>query len=198
MPKVERPRQQLRFSAGHAQNLSAPPTGGSQQPHTAPLTTNKPNRYSRKPNPGAPKAEHASPTPRPPHGDHPTQEHAMIDRAPGSTTAAHATQRARRGHILSNASTNPVTTRPSPHESHHDHHEHAFTSPEELNASKPNPTGPSGTLTAYTSFIFLCTGRVPGQPGLARPPAPRDRDPTSYTQEHRNAETPTTYLAHHL
>ena len=142
-------------------------------------------------------AEHAAPTPGPPRGDHPTQEHATIDRAPGSTTAATATQRARRAHIPSNASPNSATMRPSPHESHHDHHAHALPAPEELNASKLNPTGPSGALPIFADLIFLCTGRVPGQPGLARPPADRDRDSTSYTQGQRNADTPATYLAHH-
>ena len=141
MPKIERPRQQLRFSAGHAPKLSAPPTGGSQQLHTAPRTTDQTNRYIRKPKPGTLTAGHAAAMPGPPRGDHPTQEYAPIDRAPGSTTAAHATQPARRTHIPSNASPNSVTTRPSPHESHHDHHAHALPSPEDLNTSKFNPTG---------------------------------------------------------
>ena len=197
MLKVERPRQQLRFSAGHTPNLSAPPTGGSQRPHTAPRTTNQTNQHTRQPNPGTPMAEYAAPTLEQPRGEPPPHEHATIDRAPGSTTAAHATQRARRAHIPSNASANSVTTRRSPDKSHHDHHAHVLPSPEDLNASKLNPTGPSGALTAYASFIFLCTGRVPGQPGLARPPTFQDRDPTSYTQGHRNADLPARYLAHH-
>ena len=190
MPKVERPRQKLRFSSGHAPNLSATPTGGSQQLHAAPRTTSQTNRYTREPNPGIPTAEHAAPTPGPPRGDHPTQEHATVDRAPGSTTAAHATQRARRAHIPSNASPNSVTTRPSLRESHYYRHPHALPSPEDLNASNANPTGPSGALTIFKYSIVLCTGLAPGQPGLARPPAPQDHDPTSSTQRHRSADTP--------
>ena len=173
------------------------PIGGSQQPHTAPRTNNQTDRHTRKPNPGTPATGHTAPTPRPPCDDHPTQEHATISRAPGGTTAASATQRAHHAHIPSNASPNSVTTRPSLHESHHYHHTDALPSPEDLNASKLNPTGLSGALTIYADLIFLCTERVPGQPGLARSPAPRDRDPTSYTQRHRNADTPATYPAHH-
>ena len=198
MPKVVRPRQQLRFSTGHAPNPSATPVDGAQHPHTAPRTTDQTDRHTRKPNPGMPTTGHSAPTPRSPRDDRPTQEHATIGRAPGGTNAAPATQRAHRDHIPSNASSNSVTTRPSLHESHHYHHTHALPSPEDLNASKLNPTGLSGAVTIYADLILLCTGWVPGQPGLARPPAPPDRDPTSYTQEHRNAETPTTYLAHHL
>ena len=81
-------------------------------------------------------------------------------------------------------------TRPALHESHHDQNTHALPSPEDLNTSKVNPTGLSGALPIYADLVFLCAGRFPGQPGLARPPPPRDRDPTSYTQGNRNTDTP--------
>ena len=84
MPKVEPPRQQLRFSAGHARNASAPPTGGSQQPHTAPRTSNETNRCTREPNTGTATAEDAAPTPGPPRSHNHTQEHATIDWAPAA------------------------------------------------------------------------------------------------------------------
>ena len=83
------------------------------------------------------------------------------------------------------------------YESHHNHI-HALPSPEDSNTSEFNPTGLRGALTIYACLIFLCTGRVPGQPGMVRPPAPRGRDATSCAQTHRNADTPTAYLAHHL
>ena len=111
-------------------------------------------------------------------------------RDPSSTTRAHYT------HILSNASLNSVTARPSLRESHHHHHTRALPAPDDPDANKLTPTGPSGALTAYTSFIFLCIGRLSGRPGLTRPPAPRDRAPTSCTQTNRSADTPTTCLAH--
>ena len=114
----------------------------------------------------------------------------MVDTAPGCTTAAPATRRAHHAHIPSNASLSFVTTRPPLHDSHHYHHTHALPSPENLNASELNPTGLSGALRIYAYFIFLCTGGVLEQPGLARPPAPQDRDPTSYTQGYRNADAP--------
>ena len=109
---------------------------------------------------------------------------------------APATQRAHHTHMPSNAPLNSVTTRPSFHESHYYHHTHALPSPEDPDAIKFNPTGPSGAFRAYTSFIFLCTGRLPGQPGLPRPPEPQDRDPTSSTQRYRSGDTPTARLAH--
>ena len=106
---------------------------------------------------------------------------------------------ARTSHSLpSNSSLNSVTTPPLLRESHHYHHTHALLpAPEDPDANKLNPIGPSGALTAYTSFIFLCTCRVSGQPGLARPPAPQHCNPTSCTRRHRSADTPTTCPAHH-
>ena len=119
MPKVERPRQQLRFSTDHVPNLSAPPTGGSQQLHTAPWTTNQTDRYTRKPNPGTPTTEHADPAPGPPHGDHPTQEHVTIHRVPGARVAliyplTHHQTPSRRGFHPANPITATMHTH-SPH-----------------------------------------------------------------------------------
>ena len=172
------------------------PIDGSQHPHAAPQTTEQTDRQTREPNPCTPSTRHTAPTPGPPCDNHPTQKHTTVNRDPGGTTAAPATQRVHHVHRPSNASPNAITTRPSLRESHDYHHTHALPSSEHPDASKRNPTGPSGALTAYTSFIFLCTGRVSGQSGLARPPAPQDRHPTSCTQRHRSADTPTTCLAH--
>ena len=169
----------------------------SQQPHTAPRATNQTARHTREPNPGTPTTGHPAPTPRPPCSDHHTQEHAAVNKAPGGTTVAPAAQRAHHSYMPSNASLNSVTARPSLRESHHYHHTRALPALEDPDENKLNPTGPSCALTAYTSFIFLCTGRVSEQPGLARPPAPQDPDPTSCTQRHRAAGTPTMCLAHH-
>ena len=188
MPEVARPHHWLRFSTGHAPNLSAPPTGGSQQPHIAPRTTNQKDRQTRKPTPGTSTAEHATPTPGPPCGDHLTQEHATVNKAPGSTIAAPATQRAHHAHTRCNTSPNSVATRPSLRESYHYHHTHALPSPEDLNASKLNPTRPSGALTIYAYLIFLCIGRVPGNRGW-----PGHRHPETATAQTipRDTETPT-------
>ena len=38
-------------------------------------------------------------------------------------------------------------------------------------------TRPNDALTICTDLECLSTGRVPGRPGLARPPAPQDHDP---------------------
>ena len=107
----------------------------------------------------------------------------MVDRAPGGTTAASAIHRAHHAHIPSNASPNSVTTRSSFHESHYYHHTHALWSPEDLNACKLSPTAPSGALTIHAFFIFLCTGRVSGQAGLAGPPAPKTAPPQTVPRD---------------
>ena len=91
-----------------------------------------------------------------------------------------ATHRAHHAHIPSNTSPNDAArTLRTPLRSH-----------EDLNASKLNPTGPNRALTIYTYPTFLCTERVTGQPGLARPPAPRNRDPTNCTRRQRSADSP--------
>ena len=141
--------------------------------------------------------EHPALKPRPPCGNHLTQEQTAVNKAPGGTTVAPAAQRAHHTYTPSNASHNSVTARPSLRESHRYHHKRALPAPEGPDANKLNPTGPSAAVTAYKSFVFLCTGRVSWQPKLARPPAPQDRDPTSCTQRPRSADTPTTCLAHH-
>ena len=170
---------------------------GSQQPRTALRTTSETHRHTRKPNPGTPATAHPAPTLRSPCGNHLTQEHTTVNKAPGSPTAAPATQRTHHTHMPSNASLNSLTTRPSLHESHRYHHAHALPAPEDSDTNKTNPTGLSGALTIYACLILLCTGRGSGQPGLARPPAPQDCDPTSCTQRHRSPDTPMTWLAHH-
>ena len=141
--------------------------------------------------------ERPAPTLRPPCGSDLTQEHTTVNKAPGGPIAAPATQRTHHTHMPSNASLNSVMTRPSLRASHHYHHTHVLPSPEDPDVSDLNPNGPSGALTAYTSFIFPCTGRVSGRPGLARPPALHDRDLTGCTRRCRSADTPMTCLAHH-
>ena len=166
-------------------------------PTASHCTTNQTDRHNRKPNPGTPTTEHTAPKPRPPCGNRLTQEHITVNKVPGGATAAPATQRAHHAHMPANASPNSATTRPSLHESLHYHHTHALPSPENPDASKLNPTGLSGALTIYAYLILLCTGRVTEHPGLATPPAPQNRDPTSCTQRHRSADTPKTCLVHH-
>ena len=143
-----------------AQPLSAL-IGGSQHPHTAPRTTNQTDRRTRKPNLCMRTTGHTAPTPGPQCDNHPTQEHTTVNRAPGRANSAPATGRAHHAHIPSNASPNSATTRPSLRESHHYHYTHILPSPEDPDANKLNPTGPSGALTVYACFSFLCTGRVP-------------------------------------
>ena len=57
------------------------------------------------------------------------------------------------------------------------------SSPRRHTRARVPPTGPyaanrstpaNNALTVYTGSTSLRTGRVPGQPGLARPPAPQD------------------------
>ena len=177
MSKLARPPQQLRFSASNAPNPSATPH------RRVPTSSNSTidNRPNRSTDPGA-KPVHtdnrahcsgARTTVRqPPYaGTHHSQQ------GPGRHHhSPPATHHAHQGHTPSNATPNSITTRLSPRDSQYYRHTHARPSPEDLNASKVNPTGPSGTLTIYTYSIFRCTGRVPGQPGPARPPGtPRPR-----------------------
>ena len=59
----------------------------------------------------------------------------------------------------------------------------------------PNRTTPArDALIVCTDFRSLRTGRVPGQPGVARPPAPQDHNPEDDTPRPR-APTPQIRLA---
>ena len=173
------------------------PIGGPRQPHTAPRTTNQTDRHTRKPNLGRRRQD--MPLRRPDHRTTTT----LRRNTPRSAGPRAAPPRPPQ-HSARIALMYPLMHRPTP--SRRRRHStnpitsttHALPSFEDLNASKLNLTGLSGALTIYAYLIFLCTGRVPGQSGLARPAAPRDRDPTSYTQGHRNADIPTTCQAHHL
>ena len=197
MPKVERPFQQLRFSAGHAPNPSATPD--RRIPTSSHSTTD--NRANRSTDPGA-KPMHTAD--RAPYSDarttmrQPPDARTHHDRqGPGQHRHSPPQHNARLTLIY------PLTRRPTPSQrgphsanaittATHTHSPHPKTSTQ----AKLSPPGPSGALTIYTYFIFLCTGRIPGQPRLARPPAPQARDPTKCAPHHRSADTPTTCLAH--
>ena len=82
-----------------------------------------------------------------------------------------------------NAATSPQTLQQSPTA-------HSYSSP--TGPYAPNRTKPaSGVLTVCTGSRSLRAGRVPGQPGLARPPASQEHNPEDDTP---NPRAPTTQI----
>ena len=166
------------------------PQGENTAASYHPRATKSVDRQIWKPNPGAATARPAAPTPRISPGDHATREHTTVGRALDTTTATLATQRTRRARIAFHASLppprrdlhcpNPIPT--------------AVHTPTSLTRRPQRPQlnlfGLDGALRICTSLIFLGTGRVPGQPRLARPPVPQDHNPEDDTPRTPDMDTP--------
>ena len=92
-------------------------------------------------------------------------------------------------HRASHTPHNSAMTRPSLHESRHNHLPHAHSPHPQTSTPTTYPLRASGALTICTELMSVGTWRVPGQPGLAKPPAPQDHDPENENPRTQDTDT---------
>ena len=107
---------------------------------------------------------------------HGLQERASLRRAPSGSSTDSAAQRTRRTPDRFPTSHYSAATQRPAHKPYSNPRRHTRTPP--AGPYAPNRTTPrSGALPVCAELKSLSTRRVPGQPGLARPPAPQDHNP---------------------